>query len=329
MQDDPLKPHKNFRMREDAPPIAELNRFLNPYGLTEALNDAIGDDGKIELSVITDRLPERTEDGLNPAHKELNSFLEAIPLKMRSRGVRLRPEKILSTLMDRLEFFRNLSEGLVRVCKGYQCEHYDACPFKDLVAENRPEDGIECMVDRQVVQGAIENYITPEDGKPKVDPRRPVMATLFEQLVQLLVKQRRYSMSMQIEDVLADHYEILQDGETDHFESRNQVEHPLMKAWDRNHKRIEKVLKAMGVTPEFEMRQDRWQAEDDRLDAEQRSKELMLEKLSDALKEMEEKERKQIEKGEGDPERAQILKEALASTKERAEQEKQPDSHDG
>lgn len=286
---------RGFRRKPDEPTISDLNRFLRRYGLEEELNDLVGDDDKIDVGRIMDRLPEEArggpanEYGQNNAFETLRSYYEAVPPAQRAQGgVRLPVERVLTLLLNQTEYYHELADGLVRMCSGRECEHYSVCPFKEMVAENRPEDGIECMVDRKVIMGAIESFIDPPDGRPKVDTRQPAQQLLFEQLVQLLVKQKRITMHMQQSSVIVDNWEILQDGEIEHFDAMNEMEHALVKTWDRTHKRIEKVLKAMGISPRFEIQQERFDLQEDRLDAETRADQIYLEKVEDSLQQLKE-----------------------------------------
>lgn len=310
---DPLEPEREFRRKEDEDAITNLNRFLKPYGLEASLNDLRNEEGQLRISDVLERLPRELEDGsTNGARQELSEFYQAFPPDQRSKGITITPKKLLSVLMDRTEFFSGLGQGLTRMCAGVDCEHYEVCPYKDWVADNRIDDQIECMVDRDVIRGLVRDFIYPEEGPQKVDPRRPAQAEMFEQFVQLKVKQNWLKMSMQKENVLAEHHEILQDGpDSEHFESANQVEHPLMKAWARTHKRIEKVMKAMGVTPEFEIRQGLWEDKDERINAERRAKELYLEKMSDTLRQI------RREKNEKELEEETTYEELLEETIER------------
>lgn len=318
--------NQGFRRDPDSLPVADLNRFLRSYGLKGSLNDLVDEeDGKLPVYDVMQELPEKIEEGVNAAREALRKYYEAFPPSERADGIRLTPQSMLELLLNQTEYYHEIADGLVRMCNGDDCEHYSVCPFKDQVKDNEKEDGIECMVDRKVVQGAIESFVDPPEGRPKVDPRRPAQALLFEQLVQQLVKQRRISMHMQKSSVLVDHWEILQDGEVDKFKAMNKSEHALVETWDRTHKRIEKLLKAMGITPRFEIQQDRFEHEEERLDAEDRANELFLDKLEDALHSLPESDN--VDTSEiMSPEDA--IQKALKSVQQKEEQHKQTNDED-
>lgn len=314
-----LEVGNDFRYDEDAAGIDELQRFLYRYELDTNLDQFLDGAGYIDIKDILDVLPKQTEEGLSSAAKELSDYYYAVPRNLRASGVKMKPKQLLSLLMNRTEFYHDLASSLVRVCRGTDCTHYDACPFRHLktVQEARVEDGIECMVDRKVVSGMIEAFIEPKRGRPKVDPDQPAQMLLFEQLVQLVVKQRRIMMTMQVQKVLTKRWEVLKHKDTERFASKNYMTHPLMEAWKDTHQRIESALKQMGISPEFEMRQDTWEAKDDRIDSDERAQQLLLERLEQATKMLKDSDDPELDEKVS---KREAFREALLSVRKRQQE---------
>jgi len=308
---------KGFQPDPNSTDIADLNRFLQMYGLESELNAVANDAGNVRIQDILDRLPAEDEGGINPAHRELQVYLDALPPE--AQGTYLRPNAILTRLRKKTEFHHDLGEDIVRLCKGAECVHYDACPFKEAMRDFRPRDGVECAVDRKVVNDAVNAFMHPENGKPKIDAGRPAQELLFEQLVQQLVKMRRITMTMKTEDVMVRQLEALRDRDgSEDLVPGNVAEHPLMRTADNTQKRIEKLMKAMGITPEFEIRYDLWETKDERQSADERSKELFLERLEDAVKTLEASEdENQLEENVS---RKEVFQEVLQHVRSRQDQ---------
>lgn len=302
----------NYRYDLSKTPEQRLTSFFENFGLSE---DVPMEDEGVDLAALLDLLPKTNDEGEeNPAHKELEDYLTAIPPKRRAYGVYSQPERLLALMLDRMEFFEGLSRNLVRVCKGVGCPVYNVCPYQDQMRHVTEEDHIPCAVERDVVRSRVEAFVYPKDGsQPLVDPRKPQMALLFQQLLQLLVKQTRLSMQLQKDDVQVDHYEILRRGDDDQFETANKQIHPLIEAWDRNQETIRRLMKDMGITPEFQIRQGIWVDSQSKLDAESRAKELAAGWLMDTF------ERQLKAVPENDPSH-QMLKEALSEAKKLAEE---------
>ena len=314
-----MKPKSRSHGFQDDPEksdVANLNRFLELYGLEKELNDLVDENGRLPLQGVIDRLPKEDSGGINPAHRELQEYYDAIPMVVHANGLRLEPEAILTRLKKKTEFHHDLGEGIVRLCSGVECAHFDACPFKEAMKDYRPRDGVECAVDRKVINDAVNAFLHPENGKPKISPGRPAQELLFEQLVHQLVRMRRITMTMKTEDIMIRELEALRDRDgSEDLVSANVAEHPLMRTADNCQKRIEKLMKAMGITPEFEIRYDLWETVDERQSADERSKELFLERLQDAVQTLESA--KQPEQLEENISRKDAMREVLEYMRER------------
>lgn len=269
----------DFRSNPDATSAEQLREFLAGFGRDQKeplpYSEAYSD--RIELRSLIDQLPDMLTDGKeNPARTELAAFYFAIDPRLRSRGAAFTPETLLSLLQERLEFFEQLARNLTRVCRGRSCPHFSVCRFKEAVADLHEEDGINCAVEREVIKHHVKNWVQPEEGQPKVDPRRPEMAFMFQQLMQLVILQVRYAMYMQTQDLLADHFETVRqrDGSEEVLKI-NEIEHPLLQGWQRTSQEIQKTMQRMGLTPEFQIRQDMWVEEGKKIDAEERALEIV------------------------------------------------------
>lgn len=289
-----IEPIKRFRL-DGAKTIPEqLESLLGQYGLAEPLPISNHQSEMVDLSRLVDILP-RTVDmgpgtlpGPNVAYTELSSYLLAIPPRRRSLGVHVKAEHVLGLLLDRVEFFERIGRGVIRMCKGRDCPHYGVCPFAPQMEDVSIDDRVPCAVEREIVRDAVEGFATPREGglKPPVDPRRPEQVLLFKELVELLVKKARLSMYLQEHDMLVDSWEVLKDGEIEKFDSMNQVEHPLLTAWDRTTNQILKVMKDLGITPEFQIRQNLYVDDSAHLDSEKRAAELADYRVRDGLKKL-------------------------------------------
>lgn len=265
------------------PPDVQLTKLLSEFDLTTPL--PINGQMEVDLIQLVNDLPSHIEGETSPAYKVLYDYVYAIPPARRRKGLHVHAEHILSLLFERLEFFEGLSRSVVRVCKARRCVHFDVCPFKHVVANVQESEGIPCAVEREVVRNAVESFTMPQNGnRPKVDARRPEMALLFQQLVQLLVKQVRISMYLQQADIMIDQYEILKDGDMEKFDTANKAVHPLVDSWDKNHLAIQRVMKDMGLSVEFQIKQGLWIDESSQIDAEKRALELAQSMLIDAMK---------------------------------------------
>lgn len=237
---------------------------------------------RVNIKETIDELPDMVNGLDNRLKSELIAYYLAVPPKRRIRGVYLDADTLLTILMERLEMLDRLQRSVVRMCKGYDCPHYVVCPFKDVVQGIELEDRIPCAVEREVVQDTVQNFamVGPNGEKPSIDPRKAEQALLFKELIELLVKKTRIGMYMQKEDMLVDHWEIVRDGETESFQtSGNQLEHPLMLAWDKNQLQILRVMKELGLSPEFQIRHNLYVDDSLKVDAEKRAEELSREKL--------------------------------------------------
>jgi hypothetical protein len=283
-----LSPITSYRLDSRKSIPEQLASLLGHYGLKDPLPFSNEDEELVDLAELVDLLPPRLESGLNPAHTEMESYLMAIPPRRRALGVHVRAEHLLGTLLDRAEFFEKLQRGLVRMCKGRDCPHYSVCPFAPEMSDLTVEDRVPCAVEREVVRDAVRDFATPNDSglKPPVDPRRPEQALLFKELVELLVKKTRLSMYLQAHDMLVEQWEVLKDGEIEKFDTMNQVEHPLLASWDRTTSQILRVMKDLGITPEFQIRQGLYVDDASQIDAERRSKELAEYRVRDGLKKL-------------------------------------------
>lgn len=268
-----------FQSNED-----RLEEMVRAYGFPDDQPIPMNQDGFVDLVSLVVQLPKEIAGSMNPAQKELSEYLAAIPPQRRLMGVEIHAEHLVSLLMERLEFFEQLSRSLVRMCGGRECPHFKVCPFKPIVENLVKDDAIPCAVEREVIRTNVENFVTPQNGsKPRVDPRRPEMALLFKQLIQLLVKQVRISMYLQEHDIWIETWEILKDGDMERFDTANKMVHPLMDAWDRNQASITRTLKDMGLNVEFQIKQGIWIDEASQVDSEKRAIELAHDLLKDGL----------------------------------------------
>lgn len=302
-------PIDTYKFTPGASTEDQITNLLHNYGLDKSQKITPDADDRIDIKDVIDMLPPELTTGINPAHKELSDYYHAIPVKRRARGVKVQTEHLLNVLMDRLEFFEGLTRGLVRTCKGQQCPHYSACPYVGVIDSVTESEQIQCAVERDIVKNAVSSFIEPDQsGKPRIDPRRPEMMLLFSQLIQLMVKQSRITMQLQMDDVLVDYYEVLKDGDHDTFQSKNLIEHPMMASWEKTHTSIQKLMQNMGITPEFQIKQGMWVDESSKQDAQARALELAaqyrIDDLSGLLQSL----------PEGDPMRA-MIQEAIDAAK--------------
>ncbi|RME26205.1 MAG: hypothetical protein D6800_06710 [Candidatus Zixiibacteriota bacterium] len=277
-----FEPLHRYATDPSLPAPQQLARFLQMYGLedSEIETDA---SGCVDVSCLLDKIPEKIDDQINPAYIELYEFYMCVPARKRSKGVKVPADRLLAVLMDRTEFYDRLMRGTVRVCKGSGCPHFSVCPYKDIVGDLTLEDGVLCAVEREVVRGATTSFLLPHDGRPPaVDAARyPEKALLFQQLVELLVRKTRLSMYLQMDDLLVDQYEILKSGDTEYFAAMNQAAHPLLEALSSTQESIRKVMQALGITPEFQIKQGLYVDDADRLDAERRAREIAIQMARD------------------------------------------------
>jgi hypothetical protein len=263
-------------------------------------------------------LPERDGRGeLNPARTDvLEPYFYAVPAKLRRRrGVHLPADKVIGLLLERLDLHEQLSRQLARVCRGAECPHITVCPFADIMRENTEHDGILCAVEREHIRHWVDNFVEPEVGKPKVDPRKPEMGFMFRQLMQYVVQQLRYSMHMQSRDIVGmENTPVRQSDGSEQILPLNEVEYPLMAGWQRVTDNIQKTMQRMGLTPEFQMRQGTWGEDEMILDAEERAKELAREYLADVYDSM-------LEEADPGSTEHQLLESAVREARELAEEE--------
>lgn len=286
-------------------PAKELTKQLNASGFEGELPV---EEGFIEIGEIIKGLPATLPIGDNPARKALDEYYRAIPYSRRRKGVFMRPEAIMSLLMDRMQFFDKLTRDLVRKCRGTDCEHFKCCPFASIVEDITIDDREDCAVDREVVQGLIDSFVRPDNGdKPRLDPRKTELMVLFGQLVQLFVKQNWLRMTMRLSPVEVNVWEPLKDGASEHFDSMNKAVNPIMEQWDKNQEKIMRVMREMGLSPEFQIKQGMWIDTASQMDAEQRAAELAIEMLQTNYRNLYNK------LPEDDPNR-QLLLEALNAT---------------
>ena len=305
---------ETYRYDQDSSMEEQLENLLTAYGLEDEL--PINEEGYVDLIGVVEALPEEIMHDTNEVRRVLADYIRAIPPKRRMLGLYVEAEHIMSLLMDRLEFVDGLSRSLVRVCTGRACPHYAVCPFKHIVSSIDKDDGIPCAVEREVIRTNVEAFIQPTDGrKPRIDPRRPEMGLMFKQLIQLLVKQVRISMYLQVNDIMVEHWEILKDGDMERFDSMNKIVHPLMDAWDKNQNAISKIMKDMGLNVEFQIKQGIWIDESSQIDSEARALEMAMAFLKDGI----EDQVKQLP--EGDPRRTEMLQAVAYAQKQLREQQ--------
>lgn len=282
---------KDFQEDPEKTSEEQLTELLELFGRDpkELLPRNNGD--QVNVGKLLQQIPKTHNDGvLNAAHEELQAFYYAVDPKLRRKGVYLPAETLVALLLERLEFFEHLSRNLARVCGGKDCPHFKVCRFRDIVSNVTKDDGILCAVERELIKNHIEQFVTPKSGdRPSVDPRRPEMAFLFHQLMQLVVAQVRYSMYMQVENLSTKQYDKLrqQDG-SEIPAALNDIEHPLMAGWQKTTREIQNVLQKMGRTPEFMQRQGLIVEEGEKADAEARALEMVLETYNHMLAEAEE-----------------------------------------
>lgn len=288
---------QEFRLDEDKDALENLTDFLEPYGLGDDLSDekydAIFDaeNQLVDVGRLRDFLPETLEDGENGAYVEVDRFYESIPRVRRAGGVEVHADKLLSLLMERMEFFGHLVERVSRTCRGQQCGVYDACPFTDdgdglqMVENATPEGDLQCMVDRQEIN-RLKDYLldTADGGGGKVDPRRPAQALLFEHLADLVINRRRMLMKIQQEEIMVDVPQAVQTQPSgvEELQDAGVEAHPILEQLETNMRRIESVMEKMGISPQFEMRNDMWIEEDDEGSAELRAREMTQQFLREA-----------------------------------------------
>jgi hypothetical protein len=265
--------------------LLELVGAFGHDGSPLPVKDAAAGDLRVDVAALAASLPDDLRDHqANPAKRELRTFYYAVDPKLRRRGVFMPAEPLVSLLIERLEFFEHLSRNVARICSGKTCPHFRVCRFKDVVVDVTEEDGVLCSVERELVKHYTREFVTPEHGKPSVDPRRVEMAFSFHQLMQLVVQQVRYAMYMQVEDLKVKQYDKLRQADGSEVPvALNDAEHPLMAGWQKTTKEIQNVLQKMGRTPEFMQRQGLLVDEGEKADAEARALELTRETFEHML----------------------------------------------
>lgn len=288
---------QDFRLDESKDALENLTRFLEPYGFDrvpdekqEEIFDA--ENQLVDVGKLREALPKTLEDGDNNAYVEVNRFYEAIPRPRRAGGVEVHADKLLSMLMERMEFFGTLMERVTSTCRGEQCSVYDACPFTDdgdglqMVENAMPSDDMDCLVERQRVNNLKDSLLkTADNPDGKVDPRQPTQAMLFENLVELMINREWLRMEVEQSDGVT--VEVLQAVQTqgtgvEELRQAGMEIHPALEQLEVNMRRIESVMDKMGISPQFLMRQDRWIEEDDSQDAELRAREMTQQFLKEA-----------------------------------------------
>lgn len=305
MKYSPVKLEGAYKLKANDSPEDQLSQLLTTFGLKGDV--PFNDHKEVDLIELLELIPEKLESEENPVYRELSEYIAAIPPRRRRAGIVIHAEPVLNLLMERLEFFEGLSRSMVRMCSGRACPHYNVCPFKEVVRDISVDESIPCAVEREIIRNAVESFVYPTGGHaPKVDPRRPEMGLLFKQLAHLLVNEARLSMHLQTDDVTVQVWEALRDDQgAESFQSMNKGINPLVDAWMKNHTAIQKTMKEMGLSPEFQIRQGLWVDESSRIDAERRAIELATEFIRDgALKQL-----RQLPPG--DPKR-ESLEEAIA-----------------
>lgn len=287
---------QSFRLDDNKDALENLTEFLKPYGLDEDLSDEAYDrifdaeNQLVDVGELISVLPEELEDGENSAYVEINNFYRSIPTVQRAGGVEVHADKLLSLMMERMEFFGHLVERVSRTCRGQQCDVYKACPFTEdgdglqMVEQAVPSDDMKCMVDRQEINRLKDYLLDTADGGGKVDPRRPAQAFLFEHLADLFVNRRRMLMKIQQEDITVNVQQAVQTQGTgiEQLQDAGIEAHPILEQLEVNMRRIESVMDRMGISPKFEMRNDMWVEEDEEGNAELRAKEMTQQFLREA-----------------------------------------------
>jgi len=302
-----------FRLREDRSPKEEFKRFLRGHGFPSGTDLPVDEEGDIVVSELLDELPETLRSGnKNRARMALKDFYEAIDSKLKAKGFTLEPDALLSILLERVELHYYIAQESVRTCTGRRCDDFDECPFSDVAKHYTREDNIDCMVDKEVVNRMTREYLkTPDNPDGKIDPRQTAQASLFKALVKFQVIENRVTMRLKQDPVLVKKWEVLQDGPIEHFDSKNYTEHPLLQRWVRIQKEIRKLMKEMGISPREEIRQDRWEAEEEGESAQRRGEEIAKTLLKKTARE------KIDELPEGS-QRRKILEEVVKEAEEKA-----------
>jgi len=295
---------QDFRIDSSQEALENLTDFLEPHGLdpeslSEKEQDRTFDEENqlVDVGHLRDLLPEELEDGENGAYIEVDRFYESIPRNRRAGGVEVHADKLLSMLMERMEFFGTLMERVTRTCGGQQCDVYDACPFTDdgdgvrMVENATPEDDMDCLVERQRVNDLKDSLLkTADNPDGRVDPRRPTQAMLFENLVEMMLHRERLNLELQQSDVTVEVRQAVQTRGSGVEELRQAgVEvHPALEALEVNMRRVESVMDRMGISPQFLMRNDRWIEEDDEQDVELRARKMTKQFLREAKEKVKE-----------------------------------------
>lgn len=323
------KAHESFELDEDSDDIENLIDFLEPYGLnpddTEDLFDA--QNQKVHLKRLRAQLPEELPDGPNGAYEEIDRFYKTVPRKRRAGGLWVGAESLLSMLMERLDFFSYLMQDVTRTCRGTQCPVYEACTYTgegvsvDFVENAEPADDVSCLEDRDVVNRSVGQLLqTADNPDGKVDPRRPAQAMLFADLVRMRIHRHRLEMQLQQDPIMIEEQLPVQSQPSGIEELRDAgiTGHPALEKLNQLERRIDMKMEKMGITPEQEMRQDRWIQEEDTKNAELRAREMSQKFLREGLEQV----REELPEGS---EQRRAIEEAIQRAQDRASETEDED----
>jgi hypothetical protein len=323
------KAHEGFEIDEDKDDIENLIDFLEPYGLDEEETDDVFDaeSQKVHLKHLRSHLPEELPDGPNGAYEEIDRFYESVPRKRRAGGLWVSAESLLSMLIERLDFFAWLMQDVTRTCRGKKCPVYEACSYTgegvsyEFVENAEPSDDLSCLEDRDVVNRSIDHLLqTADNPDGKVDPRRPAQAMLFADLVRLRVHRHRLELRLQQDPVIVEEQMPVQTqgSGVEQLRDAGLEGHPALEKLEQIERRIDMKMEKMGITPEQEMRDNRWLEEDNSADAELRAQQMAQEFLREGLEEV----RDELPKGS---QQRKLVEDAIQRAQDRADQDKDED----
>lgn len=246
--------------------------ILRQHGAPEDYVLPLDDEGRVDLLALARSLPEDSE-----ARVAVLGYVQALDPRLRVRGVSLSVRRLVTLLMERLNYLEYLASSVVRVCNGQQCPHYAVCPFAEQVSHLTGSEGVYCAVERELVGYHLELFTSRRGRRPLVDTDRPEQVFMLQQLLQLLVQQKRYAMYMQRENIKIPVLDKrrLPDG-SEELVVVGDAEHPLAQAWQRVTREISRLMAEMGCTPAFMQRWGLLDEESERVDAEARARELVL-----------------------------------------------------
>lgn len=263
-----------FRFKPGQTIRERFNEFMSRphYGLTNTR--LVGDDDQVDLDELLEALPLQTikDDMLaeNPARATVLGLVEDLPATLRAQGVRVHADAVVQRVRDRDEYYGELLANVTRICHGGPkrdqehigddgepakvsgCPHWTVCPFRDIVKNVKPEQGLSCSHERRLVKAEIKQWIEDpkaEGGEAKVENRAEARSH-FEQYLKYVVYRERYGMDLSVAGIRVPRKELgYKNKGAQSAMTVGDQENPMVSTYIKLGELTLKTLRLMGLEP--------------------------------------------------------------------------------